>query len=105
MTDQINELTPLFDGVRDLQRRKKAASGEWVDLIDQNTGRPFRSVRFGKYVKTVPTYAVQIPYDYEVKTLEGLHYGRAGTYLAVGQDGEMYPIDEGIFKTTYKDAL
>jgi hypothetical protein len=96
MPSDDNWSTPLLDGTRNLDRRKAAATGQVVEIV------PGFEVQFGKYVKTVPTYAAQIPFDYEVNTLEGRHFGRANTFLAVGQDGEMYPIDEGIFKSTYR---
>ena len=55
------------------------------------------------YRKTSITYAVQIGEPFQVHTLEGLHDGKAGDWLAVGLHGEMYPIDADVFAATYEE--
>lgn len=54
------------------------------------------------YRKTSLTYAVQMFTPFEVDTIEGLHTGKAGDYLAIGAQGEMYPIDLAVFEATYE---
>jgi hypothetical protein len=39
--------------------------------------------------------------DFEVETLEGSLRGRAGDYLMVGVEGELYPCSREIFEKTY----
>jgi hypothetical protein len=39
--------------------------------------------------------------DFEVETLEGNLRGRAGDYLMVGVEGELYPCSREIFEKTY----
>lgn len=79
-----------FKGHKDHDRRARVESGDDVDGWD-----------FGKFRKVAVTYAVQIDEPFEVDTLEGLHTGKAGDWLAVGAEGEMYPIDAAIFEQTY----
>jgi pyrrolidone-carboxylate peptidase len=54
------------------------------------------------YIKTVPTWMKQMPKEFEVDTKEGKMKGKAGDYLCVGEEGEMWPLDQAIFKKTYK---
>lgn len=61
-------------------------------------------VDFEPYRKTTITYAVRIDEPFEVDTLEGIHTGEAGDYLAIGHHGEMYPIDAAVFADTYERA-
>lgn len=77
-----------FDGKKNLERRKLVEEG----------------LHFNVYVKTALTYATQIYEDFEVDTLEGLHTGKAGDYLAIGPAGEMYPIDRQIFTDSYEQT-
>lgn len=59
---------------------------------------------FKPYRKTALTYAVQMEVPFAVDTLEGVHTGKAGDYLAVGAHGECYPIDKAVFESTYEPA-
>lgn len=86
-----------FDGRKDPERR--AAAERMTDEMIVANGlvlypRPFR--------KTTLTYATKIPVDFEVETLEGLHTGKAGDFLAIGVHGEMYPIDAGVMASSYE---
>lgn len=64
------------------------------DLPDPwKVGKEFR--------KTATIFAVQMPTDFLVQTLEGPHYGHAGDWLAKGPAGEMWPIKREIFEKTY----
>jgi hypothetical protein len=64
--------------------------------------KKLRELGFAPYLKTVPTWMKQMNKAFEVDTLEGKMKGKKGDYLAVGVDGEMYPVDLAIFKKTYK---
>ncbi|MCK5441592.1 MAG: hypothetical protein KAJ23_06865 [Maribacter sp.] len=44
---------------------------------------------------------VQIHEPFMVETMEGTLQGKAGDWLMVGVNGEMYPIDQDIFRKTY----
>lgn len=83
-----------FDGKKDPMRlvaleHQVQMSGEWYN-------------GFLPYRKTTLTYAKKIEEPFEVDTLEGLHTGKAGDYLAIGAHGEMYPIDAAVFEDTYE---
>ena len=45
---------------------------------------------------------VKIDEEFSCKTLEGITVGKAGDYLMVGVDSEIYPCDADIFHKTYK---
>jgi hypothetical protein len=60
---------------------------------------------FAAFRKTQLTYAAKVSVPFTVDTLEGRHTGKAGDYLAVGSQGEMYPIDAAIFEETYEAVL
>jgi patatin-like phospholipase/acyl hydrolase len=51
--------------------------------------------------KPIPVRCKQMAEDFEVETMEGTLRGKAGDYLMVGVNGEMYPIDKEIFEKTY----
>ena len=59
---------------------------------------------FDEYRKRTLTRATRLPVAFEVETLEGLHTGKAGDWLAIGAHGEMYPIDASVFEDTYELA-
>jgi hypothetical protein len=50
----------------------------------------------------VTVHAMQIDVPFTVKTLEGIHEGKAGDYLLVGVEGERYPVKKEIFEKTYQ---
>lgn len=83
-----------FDGKKDLERRQCVESSEGIVGVKE----------FKVYRKTVVTYAAQIDEPFEVDTLEGLHTGKAGDFLAVGPHGEMYPIDQKVFLDSYEEV-
>lgn len=84
----------LFDGKKNSERRRAADSGTFKVL-----GVPVR-----EYRKTSTTFAVRMEEEFEVETLEGLHTGKAGDWLAIGQAGELYPIDGAVFAATYEEV-
>lgn len=51
--------------------------------------------------KPIRIRCVQIHEAFMVETMEGTLKGKAGDWLMVGINGEMYPIDQEIFKKTY----
>ncbi len=57
---------------------------------------------FKKYRKKVLIRAKQLDEDFMVITREGNMTAKAGDYLAIGVEGELYPIQEEIFKKTYE---
>lgn len=59
-------------------------------------------LEFREFRKTATTRATRVPVPFEVETLEGLHTGKAGDWLAIGAHGEMYPIDAAVFEDTYE---
>ena len=88
-----------FDGQKNPERRKLLESGEpLAEALDD--GQVFVA-DVDEYIKITTTYAVQMEESFEVETLEGKQTGKAGDYLAVGQAGEMYPVDGAIFTVTY----
>lgn len=51
--------------------------------------------------KPLPVRCVQINEAFEVETLEGIFHGKAGDFLIIGVENEMYPCEEQIFYKTY----
>lgn len=89
----------VIDGRKDDERRRavemaQAIPGMPAFLVEGATFLPYR--------KTTLTYAVQVAEAFEVHTIEGVHSGKAGDYLAIGAAGEMYPIDIDVFEATYE---
>lgn len=72
------------------------------DMAEQ--GLPLRNgmAPFVAYRKTVLTYAVRMDEPFEVETLEGTMTGQPGDYLAVGVQGEMYPIAASVMDASYE---
>ena len=85
-----------FNGQKSPERRQRVEHGQPLDDIFP--------LLLTEHRKTSTIYAVQMPIAFEVDTLEGLLTGKAGDWLAVGQAGEMYPIDGAIFAATYEQA-
>ena len=78
-----------FDGQKDPDRRMAAARGD---------------AGMREYRKTATIYAVRMAEAFQVHTIEGLHDGKAGDWLAIGVAGEMYPIDAEVFAATYEEV-
>lgn len=51
--------------------------------------------------KPLPVRCIQINEPFEVETLEGVFRGKAGDFLIIGVEGEMYPCEQEIFRKTY----
>lgn len=56
------------------------------------------------YRKKTVICAYQMWKHFEVSTLEGIMSGEAGDYLAIGVQGEAYPIKREIFEQTYEEV-
>lgn len=55
-----------------------------------------------EYRKTATVLAVQLPYDAEIETPEGVMSAKAGDYLAQHSDGHAWPIKRETFESTYE---
>ena len=51
--------------------------------------------------KPIPIKCIQIQEDFEVETMEGTMQGKAGDWLMMGVDGELYPCAREIFEKSY----
>lgn len=60
---------------------------------------------FREYRKTSTIFATKQDRPFKVHTLEGLHEGKAGDFLAVGIHGELYPIDAAVMEASYEEVL
>jgi len=59
-----------------------------------------------KYLKKpIPIEAKQLPFAFEVQTMEGIMQGKANDYLVKGVKGELYPCDKEIFEETYEEVV
>jgi len=58
----------------------------------------------GLYRKRHLTRAVQLDCPFSVETMEGTMQGKAGDWLMIGVNGEMYPCDADVFDKTYEPA-
>lgn len=88
-----------FNGQKSPERRSRVERGLVVSL---NADGRIYPQEFDSFRKTALTYAAQIPEAFEVDTLEGVHTGKAGDWLAIGPHGEMYPIDAAVFEDSYE---
>lgn len=52
--------------------------------------------------KPIPVKCFQMKEPFSVETMEGVLEGKAGDYLMVGINGEMYPCDKAIFEESYE---
>lgn len=57
---------------------------------------------FREYRKRTTIWAIRMDRPFAVDTLEGMHQGQEGDYLAVGAAGELYPIAADIMEATYE---
>ena len=91
-----------FDGKKDPERRRLAEAGQVVPLRPEGFGEMGHI--FVPYRKTQPVYVVRVNLPFEVDTLEGVHSGKQGDWLALGTSGELYPIDAAVFAESYERA-
>jgi hypothetical protein len=54
--------------------------------------------------KPVTVFAAPVDEDFEVNTIEGVMKGKAGDFLVMGIEFEMYPVKKEIFEQTYEYA-
>lgn len=57
---------------------------------------------FSEYRKRTTVLARRMTEEFHVRTLEGDVTGKPGDFLAVGIEGEMYPIAASVFEATYE---
>jgi len=78
------------------------ATGKGTDLIrfkaDQRPDLPFKKA----VKKAIPIEVCEIDQPFIVETMEGPLGGKAGDFLMIGIQGEMYPCDREIFFKTYE---
>lgn len=68
-------------------------------------GKPFNpGLHARSYRKKTLTFAIQLQQPFSVETLEGTMEGKAGDWLMIGVNGEMYPCDADVFEKTYEPA-
>lgn len=94
-----------YSGKKDPARRRDVERDGELRTYAENPSGLVEPVTLGpvrRYRKTSETFAVRMDAEYEVDTLEGRHTGKAGSYLAIGAQGELYPIDAEIFEETYE---
>jgi hypothetical protein len=84
-----------LDGKKNPDRRRAVEKSKVIELGEDHAVA-------AEYRKTTTIFAIQLLEPFEVDTLEGLHTGKAGDYLAVGAAGELYPIDAAVFAATYE---
>ena len=58
--------------------------------------------KWNTYQKTAPIIAKQMTKAFRVNTKEGPVSGKAGDFLCIGVENEMWPIDQDIFHKTMK---
>jgi hypothetical protein len=88
-----------LNGQKNSQRRIEADITGFVVVPELG---PDTGFHVSRAFKTTPTFVTQVLEPFEVDTLEGVHTGKAGDYLAIGIHGEMYPIDKDVFDATYE---
>lgn len=92
-----------FDGKKDPDRRRAVENGAAVvQLLGADGELIAERQTLKEYRKTSTIYAVRLDREFEVDTIEGTHTAKAGDWLAVGQAGELYPIDGAVFAATYE---
>ena len=69
-------------------------------LVD---GKPYDPMPAAKlYRKKTLTRAAHMHEPFSVETLEGTMEGKAGDWLMIGVNGELYPCDAGVFERSYE---
>ena len=81
----------MFGGRQEKVDVRFFRSGQTPDL-------PFRKA----VKKPIPIRCLQIDEPFVVETKEGTLRGKAGDYLMVGVQGELYPCERKIFEQTYE---
>ena len=81
-----------FDGLPDPVRR---------DALDEGAESAVRE-GWAEYRRTTTTWARRMRHRFEVETMEGTMTGQRGDWLAVGIEGEMYPIAASVFEKSYE---
>jgi len=72
--------------------------------LRDNPSLPDPEMAGSKFRKKTTIHAVRMSHPFTVNTIEGIHTGKEGDWLAKGAAGELYPIDAKIFEKTYELA-
>jgi hypothetical protein len=56
--------------------------------------------KWSVYRKVAPVLAKQMDTPFRVRTREGIVQGKAGDYLCLGVENELWPVDKEIFERT-----
>lgn len=91
-----------FDGKRNPGRRAMVeGSVGSLSLTPVGSSSGEVSLTFSRFTKVVPTYAAKMDIPFRVDTLTGLQEGKMGDYLAIGPQGEMYPLAADAVEGSY----
>ena len=52
--------------------------------------------------RPIPIRCIRMEEPFEVETMEGTLRGKAGDWLMIGVEGELYPCDAEVFEKTYR---
>ncbi len=92
-----------IDGLEGEARTANALDGDMTLVVDGEEAEPEDLTGWGVYEKIRPTPMVQMEEDFEVETMEGPMNADAGDFLAMGPEGELYPVDQEIQNQTYQE--
>ena len=84
-------------------REANALDGDMTLVVDGEETEPEDLTGWGVYEKIQPTPMVQMEDDFKVETLEGPMNADEGDFLAMGPEGELYPVDQEIQNQTYQE--
>lgn len=86
-----------------------ARAGDWLitDGVQEWTveadifARTYRRLPDGRFAKDAPVDAVRTDRPLDVPTLEGVARAEAGDWVLRGVDGELWPVSDAYFRSTY----
>ncbi len=79
-------------------------SAEDIPDPEENEHLPDPEEEGEEFVKTAPVHAVQMDEPFEVETIEGEMEGKADDWLVKGHNGDMWVVDDEMFRDTHKPA-
>lgn len=69
---------------------------------DKNKHLPDPKEQGDEFQKVGVTHAIQIDKPFVVQTIEGDAEAKEGDFLCKGPEGDMWPVDQEIFRKTYR---
>ena len=80
---------------------------DWFEWKDQNYQELNQWLnRFDEELENHPSFTLNSHYDLKIETLEGSSYKVPNNYIIIrGIQGEFYPCDPEIFRTSYNAKL